>query len=67
MVIASLFGFVIAAQFVTIKYLEIPYYVALLGVATLILLPQQRPAWRPGWSTPGWRSTWRRVPSTPQV
>jgi probable O-glycosylation ligase (exosortase A-associated) len=62
MVIASLFGFVIAAQFVTIKYLEIPYYVALLGVATLLLMPKEKPAWRPGWATPGWRSVRRRTP-----
>jgi probable O-glycosylation ligase (exosortase A-associated) len=42
MVIASLAGFVVAAQFVTIKYLEVPFYVALLGVCLLKL--NQAPA-----------------------
>lgn len=47
MVIASLFGFIISAQFVTIKYLETPYYVLLAGAAVLQMLPQQ-PDWRTG-------------------
>ncbi len=37
MVIASLAGFVVAAQFVAIDRLEIPYYIALLGVGVLKL------------------------------
>ncbi len=35
MVIASLVGFGVAAQFVSLEALEVPYYVALLGAATL--------------------------------
>ena len=35
MTIASLCGFGIAAQFVSLEALEIPYYVALLGAGTL--------------------------------
>jgi hypothetical protein len=35
MTIASLCGFGIAAQFVSLEALEIPYYVALLGAASL--------------------------------
>ena len=47
MVIASLFGFVIAAQFVTIKYLEVPFYVALVGAGTLMLSRPAPAAWKP--------------------
>lgn len=35
MVIASMAGFAVAAQFVSLEALEVPYYVALLGAATL--------------------------------
>ena len=35
--IASLCGFFIAAQFLTLELLELPYYVAMLGTATLIV------------------------------
>jgi putative inorganic carbon (hco3(-)) transporter len=37
MVIASLFGFIVSAQFVTVEGVEIPYYIALLGAGTLKL------------------------------
>jgi O-antigen ligase len=37
MVIASLIGFAVAAQFVSLKGLEVPYYVALVGAAVLKL------------------------------
>lgn len=37
MVIASLVGFIVAAQFVSLETLEIPYYLCLLGAATLKL------------------------------
>ncbi len=40
MVITSLVGFIIAAQFVSLEGLEIPYYVALLGAAALKLNSQ---------------------------
>ena len=40
MVIAGLVGFVIAAQFVTMEGLEIPYYVTLLGAGALRLTPK---------------------------
>ncbi|MCH7615491.1 MAG: O-antigen ligase family protein [Nitrospinae bacterium] len=42
MVIAGLVGFIIAAQFVTMEGLEVPYYVTLLGAGALRLTP--RPA-----------------------
>lgn len=38
MVIASLTGFVVSAQFVSIEGLELPYYVALIGASTLKLV-----------------------------
>jgi probable O-glycosylation ligase (exosortase A-associated) len=37
MVIASLVGFVVSAQFVSLKGLEVPYYVVLIGAAVLKL------------------------------
>jgi probable O-glycosylation ligase (exosortase A-associated) len=37
MVIAALVGFAVSAQFVSLKNLEVPYYVALVGAATLKL------------------------------
>ncbi|MEZ6063086.1 MAG: O-antigen ligase family protein [Planctomycetaceae bacterium] len=37
MTIASLIGFGVAAQFVSLEALEVPYYVALLGSGTLVL------------------------------
>jgi len=40
MAIAGLVSFVLAAQFVTMEGLEFPYYVALLGVGALRLIPQ---------------------------
>ncbi len=45
MVIASLVGFLVSAQFVSLKALELPYYVALVGAGILkvaALLEQQR-------------------------
>jgi O-antigen ligase len=44
MSIAALIGFAVSAQFVSLKTLELPYYVALLGMGTLklaTLLPNQ--------------------------
>lgn len=38
MVVTSLTGFIISAQFVSLEALEIPYYVALVGAGTLRLL-----------------------------
>src|SRR5207247_1459397 len=37
MVIASLIGFMIAAQFVTIRALELPFYVVMVGCCVLVL------------------------------
>lgn len=37
MVIAALTGFMVSAQFVTIKYLEAPFYVCLLGACALAI------------------------------
>jgi probable O-glycosylation ligase (exosortase A-associated) len=39
MVIASLAGFAVSAQFVSLKNLEVPYYVVLVGAAVLKLCP----------------------------
>jgi probable O-glycosylation ligase (exosortase A-associated) len=49
MVIASFVGFAVAAQFVSVKYLEHPYYVALIGAAVLKLasMPQTVPSTEP--------------------
>ena len=40
MVIASLAGFGVASQFVSLEGLELPYYVVLVGAATLKVAPQ---------------------------
>jgi hypothetical protein len=37
MTIASLVGFMVSAQFVSLEALEIPYYVALLGAGSLVV------------------------------
>lgn len=42
MVVASLVGFCISAQFVTIKYLEVPFYIAMMGAAILMLNREQK-------------------------
>jgi probable O-glycosylation ligase (exosortase A-associated) len=46
MVIASLVGFAVAAQFVSLDMLEIPYYIALIGACVLKLssMPADAPA-----------------------
>jgi O-antigen ligase len=44
MVIASLVGFCVAAQFVSLKTLEHPYYVALLGAGVLRLVSMEQAA-----------------------
>jgi len=41
MVIVALVGFIVAAQFVTISALEVPYYVVLLGAGALKLASKQ--------------------------
>jgi probable O-glycosylation ligase (exosortase A-associated) len=41
MVIASLIGFAISAQFVSVLGIEIPFYIALIGVCTLKIAHQQ--------------------------
>lgn len=45
MVIASLAGFAVSAQFVSMEGLEPPYYIALLGVGALRLGSQQSAEW----------------------
>ena len=47
MTITSLIGFLIAAQFVSLESLEIPYYVCLIGIGTLKLAstPSKDSAW----------------------
>lgn len=42
MTIASLCGFIVAAMFVSLEALEIPYYVALLGAGTMVVYGQYR-------------------------
>src|SRR5262245_35448297 len=65
MVIASLFGFVIAAQFVTIKYLEVPFYVALIGAGVLKMTESASAVWEPAYYLPPlpWRTTRASAPS----
>jgi len=43
MVIASLIGFAVSAQFVSLDLLEHPYYVALIGAGTVKLLSTENP------------------------
>jgi hypothetical protein len=38
MVIAALVGFSVSAQFVSLKYLEHPYYITLIGAVVLKLM-----------------------------
>ncbi len=47
MVIASLAGFLVASQFVSLEGLELPYYVVLIGACTLKVAPQHALAWFP--------------------
>lgn len=51
-VIASLCGFVVSAQFVTCEFLEVPYYVGLLG-AGVLKLSSSKPQAAQGRRTPG--------------
>ncbi len=44
MVIAGHIGFVVAAQFVSLEGLELPYYMALLGAGALKMMPQPDPS-----------------------
>jgi probable O-glycosylation ligase (exosortase A-associated) len=44
MVIAALFGFAVSAQFVTIKMMEVQFYIALIGLGVLRLAPAEEPA-----------------------
>jgi probable O-glycosylation ligase (exosortase A-associated) len=59
MVIASLVGFAVAAQFVSMEGLEVPYYVNLLGAGTLRLASvraqQTSLAWYPALPAPGYQ------------
>lgn len=47
MVIASLAGFMVSSQFVSLEGLEMPYYVVLVGACTLKIAPQYALAWFP--------------------
>jgi O-antigen ligase len=46
MVIASLAGFAVSAQFVSLKTLEAPFYVTLIGAGALKLASQEERGWR---------------------
>ena len=46
MTVTSLCGFIVAAMFVSLEALEIPYYVALLGAGTLLVIGDYRHAQR---------------------
>lgn len=52
MVIASLVGFTISAQFVSLKELEQPFYVTLIGAGVLRVIWMQTMAWTPAWGWP---------------
>jgi O-antigen ligase len=56
MVIASLAGFLCAAQFVTFYGVELPYYIALVGAGVLKLasLPARVNAWQAQTAYPPW-------------
>ena len=51
MVIASLSGFIISAQFVSVEGIELPYYVVMIGAATLKLM-STLPAGGNSWFVP---------------
>lgn len=60
MVIAALVGFVISAQFVSLKTLELPYYVTLLGAGAVKLSTR--------WSSAAAMDpTWETMPTTPAI
>lgn len=69
MVIVSILGFCISAQFVSLKMLETPYYVVLLGAGVLKLTSATRKtsAWRPQQPSPQFSriSSWRTAPRFP--
>lgn len=46
MVIASLAGFMVSSQFVSLEGLEMPYYVVLVGACTLKIAPQFAVSWQ---------------------
>lgn len=48
MVIASLIGFMVSSQFVSLEGLELPYYVVLVGAATLKVAPNYNMLAAPG-------------------
>lgn len=48
MVISSLLGFMVAAQFVSLDQLELPYYVALVGACSLTIRPSSQSFQSPG-------------------
>jgi O-antigen ligase len=72
MVIASLVGFAVCAQFVSLEFLETPYYVALVGAGVLKLssssprAERETPEWRPG-IVPGHRPQVTRATLAPGV
>jgi O-antigen ligase len=47
MAIASLAGFLVSSQFVSLEGLELPYYVVLVGACTLKVAPQYALGWFP--------------------
>ncbi len=50
MVIAAVIAFMVSAQFVSLKGLEHPFYIVLIGASILKLLPQQAPATHGRWT-----------------
>src|SRR5262249_2638139 len=67
MVVAALVGFAVAAQFVSLRGLEVPFYVAVIGAAVLKLCsarvgePWEGGEWgdewvRPAEASPSWRA-----------
>ncbi len=71
MTIASIMGFGVAAQFVSLEALELPYYVALLGAGTLIVHARmEREGLIPAddeeeVATADWRDATEEVPQRP--
>jgi len=52
MVIASLVGFMVSSQFVSLEGLELPYYVVMIGAATLKVAPSYSLAAMPNSAVP---------------
>ena len=61
MTIAALTGFGVSAQFVSVELLELPYYVVLLGVGSIMIYEQKEADGTADWLQPEVASDWRDI------